>query len=298
MKPPTAGKTQHRPRQRNRRTDRMGPAEIHRPKQVGKCVSRYGRKGSPARAKVIGQTAMLLPLGMPERLGKLVLGYFAARTLEAQPEYYRQIKNELQSGDYSAAQRNAIEDVLNIGMVTGGAMSFGGNRRPVNCRARRPRVPFCKDRPARSRRRPPARLQFGAIPGVPTRGIPAPPMPDPRLVRARPVVPGTPAEPRERPSKPFSAHKPKPSARFNNFSPKPACRGNKPASCETSACEFPNSTTPTTYAETIRGNQGQLRTPGKSPKAAKRLAAMTWNKQHPDNPNPWTHEKKRKVKYH
>lgn len=31
---------------------------------------------------------------------------------------------------------------------------------------------------------------------------------------------------------------------------------------------------------------------GKSLKEAKRLAAMTWNKLHPSNPNPWSHEAK------
>ena len=29
---------------------------------------------------------------------------------------------------------------------------------------------------------------------------------------------------------------------------------------------------------------------GKSVKAAKRIAAMTWNKLHPNNTNPWAHE--------
>lgn len=29
---------------------------------------------------------------------------------------------------------------------------------------------------------------------------------------------------------------------------------------------------------------------GKSPKVAKRIAAATWNKLHPNNPNPWAHE--------
>ena len=31
---------------------------------------------------------------------------------------------------------------------------------------------------------------------------------------------------------------------------------------------------------------------GKSPTVAKKLAAMTWNKLHPNDPNPWTHETK------
>lgn len=29
---------------------------------------------------------------------------------------------------------------------------------------------------------------------------------------------------------------------------------------------------------------------GKGVKEAKKIAAMTWNKRHPDNPNPWTKE--------
>ena len=29
---------------------------------------------------------------------------------------------------------------------------------------------------------------------------------------------------------------------------------------------------------------------GKSLKEAKKLAAMTWNKDHPNNPNPWSRE--------
>lgn len=33
---------------------------------------------------------------------------------------------------------------------------------------------------------------------------------------------------------------------------------------------------------------------GKSLKTAKKLAAMTWNKLHPNNPNPWAKERKRK----
>jgi hypothetical protein len=35
---------------------------------------------------------------------------------------------------------------------------------------------------------------------------------------------------------------------------------------------------------------------GASLKTAKRIAAATWNKQHPGNPNPWTREKKRRRK--
>ena len=31
---------------------------------------------------------------------------------------------------------------------------------------------------------------------------------------------------------------------------------------------------------------------GKSAKVAKRIAAATWNKRHPENPNPWGHEHK------
>ena len=29
---------------------------------------------------------------------------------------------------------------------------------------------------------------------------------------------------------------------------------------------------------------------GKPTKEAKAIAAATWNKRHPSNPNPWTHE--------
>ncbi len=35
---------------------------------------------------------------------------------------------------------------------------------------------------------------------------------------------------------------------------------------------------------------------GKSEKAAKAEAAATWNKQHPDNTNPWLREKKSRRK--
>lgn len=33
-----------------------------------------------------------------------------------------------------------------------------------------------------------------------------------------------------------------------------------------------------------------LRKRGKSLKKAKEIAARTWNKRHPDNPNPWAKE--------
>jgi hypothetical protein len=33
---------------------------------------------------------------------------------------------------------------------------------------------------------------------------------------------------------------------------------------------------------------------GKSEKEAKRIAAATWNKLHPSNPNPWRHEKRKR----
>jgi hypothetical protein len=33
---------------------------------------------------------------------------------------------------------------------------------------------------------------------------------------------------------------------------------------------------------------------GKSRKMAKKIAAMWWNKHHPDNANPWLREKKKK----
>src|SRR5208283_3468673 len=58
-------------------------------------------KGSPAPTEVVGQTAMLLPVGMPERLGKLVYAYFAARTALDQPAIFSAIKDELQRGDYT-----------------------------------------------------------------------------------------------------------------------------------------------------------------------------------------------------
>lgn len=34
---------------------------------------------------------------------------------------------------------------------------------------------------------------------------------------------------------------------------------------------------------------------GKSSQEAKRIAAATYNKRHPDNANPWAHEKKRRL---
>ena len=35
---------------------------------------------------------------------------------------------------------------------------------------------------------------------------------------------------------------------------------------------------------------------GKSLKRSKQLGAMTWNKEHPDDPNPWLREKKLKLR--
>lgn len=40
--------------------------------------------------------------------------------------------------------------------------------------------------------------------------------------------------------------------------------------------------------------KASLKRQGKSDKLAKRIAAALWNKRHPDNPNPWSKEKKHK----
>ena len=85
-------------------------------------------KGSPSPASVVGGAAMVAPLGLPENLGKLLLGYFAYRTAKAQPDIYRQIKSEIQSGNYSEAQRTAVEDILQMGMIGTGA---AGLREPA-----------------------------------------------------------------------------------------------------------------------------------------------------------------------
>lgn len=83
-------------------------------------------KGSPSPASVTSQSLMIMPLGLPERLGKLLMSYFAGSTAYQQPAVYRQIKEEIKSGDYTSAQRTAIEDFLNVGIVgTGVAATFG-----------------------------------------------------------------------------------------------------------------------------------------------------------------------------
>ena len=78
--------------------------------------------GQPSPGQVIGAASMLLPFGVgPEtRLGKLLLGYFMAKTASEQPTYIRAIQQELQTGNYSDASRHAVEDALKITMIGAG----------------------------------------------------------------------------------------------------------------------------------------------------------------------------------
>lgn len=86
----------------------------------------YAEKGTPSPSSVTGQALMVAPLGLPKRLGQLLMTYFAGSTAYQQPTVYRQIKEEIKQGDYTAAQRTAVEDFLNIGIVgTGVASTFG-----------------------------------------------------------------------------------------------------------------------------------------------------------------------------
>lgn len=90
-------------------------------------------EGSESRKQleVIPQAAMIAPLGLPERLGKVLMTYFAVKTTAQQPAAIRQVRQELKQGDYSAAQRMAVEDLLNLGIVGTGMMgTFGAKPTP------------------------------------------------------------------------------------------------------------------------------------------------------------------------
>ena len=85
-------------------------------------------KGSPSPVDVVTQSAMIAPVGMPERLGKLVMGYFAAQTAAQQPAIYRQIRQELSSGNYTEAQKTAVEDALQLFIVGASGMAMRGGK--------------------------------------------------------------------------------------------------------------------------------------------------------------------------
>jgi hypothetical protein len=160
--------------------------------KLEKVFPGMAEKGSPSPASVVGGAAMVAPLGLPETLGKLLLGYFAYRTAAAQPDIYRQIKSEIQSGNYSEAQRTAVEDLLQMGMIGTGA---AGLRKPAPQFQGPLATGEVLQRPPGAIPEPPPDL--GPIPGVPTHGIPTPSIPDPSYPKNRPVVPGTAAERRE-----------------------------------------------------------------------------------------------------
>ena len=88
-------------------------------------------KSSPSPVAVASQVGMIAPLGLPERLGKLLMGYFTARTAYDQPAIARQIRDEVKQGDLPAAKRTAIEDLLNVGMVGTGIMGLRGGKQPA-----------------------------------------------------------------------------------------------------------------------------------------------------------------------
>lgn len=128
--------------------------------------------------------------------------------------------------------------------------------------------------------------EFGQIPGVPTRGIPAPPMPDPRLVRARPVVPGTPAEPRETSIQTIQRTQAKTVSQIQQLFPKAGLSREQARVLRNVAWGIPEPTTPTTYAETIRGNQGQLRTPGQVAEGGEAPGRHDLEQAAPGQPEP------------
>lgn len=82
----------------------------------------FGSEGSYTRKQneAIAQVPMISGVGMSGRLGQLFMAYFAAKTAADQPEIARQIIDEAKSGNYSQAQRDAIQDALQVTMAGAG----------------------------------------------------------------------------------------------------------------------------------------------------------------------------------
>ena len=91
---------------------------------LNKAFPGYAEKATPSPFTVVGQSAMLAPVAMPEKLATPLFAYFAARTAAEQPAIAAQIRDEIKSGDYSGAQRTAIEDALQLGIIGAGGYSM------------------------------------------------------------------------------------------------------------------------------------------------------------------------------
>ena len=138
---------------------------------LDKAFPGYAEKASGNPFEVAGQSAMMLPVGMPERLAKPLMALFTLQTAAQQPELIDQIHDELKRGDYSAAGKQAVEDALQIAMVGS------------SLKAMKPEVPQPEpwQGPPVSGRQlatppgavPPPEPDLGPVPGVPTRGLPA-----------------------------------------------------------------------------------------------------------------------------
>jgi len=85
--------------------------------RLGKVFPGYGEKGTSNPVDVLGGASMVLPVGLPAKLGVPLMAYFGAKTVAAQPQIYQQVKDELQRGDYTQAQKDAVEDVLQLSIA-------------------------------------------------------------------------------------------------------------------------------------------------------------------------------------
>ena len=150
---------------------------------------------------IAGTAPMLAIGGLPAAAQKLILAGFTAKMMSEAPKIATALGDELgkpkEEQDPDKITSLVSEGSQIVGFSVAGAIGLK--------RAMTPREPGPLQGPPATGaflQRPPGALpepppDLGPIPGVPTRGLPAPRLPEPGRTLPRPTVPETAAEPRE-----------------------------------------------------------------------------------------------------
>jgi hypothetical protein len=150
---------------------------------------------------IAGTAPMLAIGGLPAATQKLILAGFTAKMMSDAPKIFTALGDEVgkpkEQQDPDKITTLVSEAFQTVGFSAAGVIGLKRAYTPPKPGPLQgpPATGAVLQRPAGALPEPPPDL--GPIPGVPARGLPAPRLPEPGRTLPRPVVPETPAEPRE-----------------------------------------------------------------------------------------------------